>query len=113
MLAVADTGVGIPAADLERIFKRFFRTAIATRHAVQGSGLGLTITKAIVEAHHGAIAVESDEGRGSTFTVRLPLLPMPAPDAAEPAGRQRHGVTIVRRSPRISRPAAAMQLGEP
>jgi len=79
VLAVADTGVGIPAADRERIFERFFRTAIATRQAVQGTGLGLTITKAIVEAHHGTIAVDSDEGRGSTFTVRLPLRPMPAP----------------------------------
>ena len=81
VLAVADTGVGIPAADQERIFERFFRTAIATRQAVQGTGLGLTITKAIVEAHRGTIAVDSDERRGSTFTVRLPLRTMPAPDA--------------------------------
>src|SRR5208282_5069244 len=62
VLAVADSGIGIPAADRERIFDRFFRTAIATRQAVQGTGLGLTITKAIVEAHHGTIAVDSDEG---------------------------------------------------
>ena len=113
VLAVADTGVGIPAADLERIFERFFRTAIATRHAVQGSGLGLTITKAIVEAHHGTIAVDSDEGRGSTFTVRLPLLPMPAPDTAEPADASDTALPSSAGSPRISRPAAAMQLGDP
>jgi signal transduction histidine kinase len=73
VLAVADTGAGVPAADRERIFERFFRTAAATQQAVQGTGLGLTITKAIVEAHHGTIAVDSDENRGSTFTVRLPL----------------------------------------
>jgi signal transduction histidine kinase len=85
VLAVADTGVGIPAADRERIFERFFRTAIATQEAIQGTGLGLAITKAIVEAHHGTITVDSDEGRGSTFTVCLPLRPAAAPDTKEPA----------------------------
>jgi hypothetical protein len=84
MLTVADTGIGIPAADRERIFERFFRTAIAKRQAIQGTGLGLTITQAIVAAHNGTIAVESDEGHGSTFTVRLPLWPMPAPGTEEP-----------------------------
>jgi PAS domain S-box-containing protein len=75
VLAVADTGAGIAVADRERIFERFYRTAIARRQAIQGTGLGLTITRAIVEAHNGTIAVDSDEGRGSTFTVRLPLRP--------------------------------------
>jgi signal transduction histidine kinase len=84
MLTVADTGIGIPAADRERIFERFFRTAIAKRQAIQGTGLGLTITQAIVAAHNGTIAVESDEGHGSTFTVGLPLWPMPAPGTEEP-----------------------------
>jgi PAS domain S-box-containing protein len=78
VLAVADTGVGIPAADQERIFERFFRTALATRQAIPGTGLGLTIAKAIVEAHKGTISVDSDEGRGSTFKVCLPLRPLPA-----------------------------------
>jgi two-component system, sensor histidine kinase and response regulator len=78
VLAVADTGVGIPPADQERIFERFYRTAIARRQEIQGTGLGLTITRAIVAAHHGTIAVESAEGLGSTFTVRLPLQPGPA-----------------------------------
>ena len=78
VLAVADTGIGIPAAEREQIFERFFRTTIATQHAIQGTGLGLAITKAIVEAHNGTIAVDSDEGRGSTFTVCLPLRPIPA-----------------------------------
>jgi PAS domain S-box-containing protein len=85
VLAVADTGVGIPAADRERIFERFFRTAIARRQAIQGTGLGLTITKAIVEAHNGTITVDGDEGRGSTFTVCLPLRPMPVPGTEDPA----------------------------
>ena len=73
VLTVADTGVGISAADRERIFERFYRTAIARRQEIQGTGLGLTISQAIVDAHHGTITVDSEEGRGSTFTVRLPL----------------------------------------
>jgi PAS domain S-box-containing protein len=73
VLSVSDTGTGIPAADQERIFERFFRTEAATRRMIPGSGLGLTISKAIVEAHQGRITVRSDEDRGSTFTVRLPL----------------------------------------
>ncbi len=83
VLAVADTGIGIPAADRERIFERFFRTKNATRQAVQGTGLGLTITKAIVDAHDGTITVDSQEGRGSTFKVYLPLRPQAA-DAQDP-----------------------------
>jgi signal transduction histidine kinase len=89
VLAVTDTGIGIPAADRERIFERFFRTAVATRQVIPGTGLGLTITKAIVDAHNGTITVDSQEGHGSTFTVRLPLLPVPTPDgpAREGAGQ--------------------------
>jgi two-component system, sensor histidine kinase and response regulator len=79
VLTVADTGVGIPAADRERIFDRFFRSAIATRQAIPGTGLGLTIARDIVAAHDGTITVESDEGRGSTFKIWLPLRPAPVP----------------------------------
>ena len=93
VLAVADSGLGIPAADLERIFDRFFRTALATQQAIQGTGLGLAITKALVEAHNGTIAVDSDEGRGSTFTVRLPLRPAARPRYRGACRRQRRGVT--------------------
>ncbi len=84
VLAVSDTGVGIPAADQERVFERFYRTAIVRRQEIPGTGLGLTITKAIVAAHNGTIAVESAEGRGSTFTIRLPLPRVPATDTEEP-----------------------------
>jgi two-component system, sensor histidine kinase and response regulator len=79
VLTVTDTGVGIAEADRERIFERFFRTATATQQAIQGTGLGLTISKAIVEAHNGTITVDSDEGHGSTFTICLPLSPSPPP----------------------------------
>jgi signal transduction histidine kinase len=84
VLAVSDTGVGISASDQVRIFESFYRTAIVRRQEIPGTGLGLTITKAIVAAHNGTITVESAEGRGSTFTIRLPLLRMPAIDTEEP-----------------------------
>jgi two-component system, sensor histidine kinase and response regulator len=86
VLTVADTGMGIPAAELDRIFERFYRTAAATRQVIPGTGLGLAIASAIADAHNGAITVESTEGRGSTFTVRLPLRPVPA-TPADPAGQ--------------------------
>ena len=88
VLEVADTGVGIPAADRDRIFDRFFRTAIATRQVIPGTGLGLTIAKNIVAAHHGTITVDSEEGRGSTFRISLPLEPVPAAEAQDLAAGQ-------------------------
>jgi signal transduction histidine kinase len=80
VLTVADTGVGIPAADQERIFDRFFRSALATRQAIPGTGLGLTIARDIAAAHDGTITVDSDEGRGSTFKIWLPMRPAPVED---------------------------------
>jgi signal transduction histidine kinase len=68
---VADSGLGISIADQAQLFEPFFRTRRAADHAVPGTGLGLTITKAIVEAHRGSITVESAE-TGTTFRVRLP-----------------------------------------
>jgi two-component system, sensor histidine kinase and response regulator len=88
VLTVADTGVGIPAADQERIFDRFFRSAVATRQAIPGTGLGLTIARDIVAAHDGTITVDSDEGRGSTFKIWLPLRPAAAADAEDCAAQQ-------------------------
>jgi signal transduction histidine kinase len=70
---VADTGMGIPETEQERMFERFFRTSTATEHAIQGTGLGLAITKALVEAHQGEISFRSVEGEGTTFTIELPL----------------------------------------
>ncbi|MDX6556565.1 MAG: hypothetical protein QOD86_2760 [Miltoncostaeaceae bacterium] len=73
ILEVADTGVGIPAAEQGFLFERFYRTEAARRAAVPGTGLGLAISRMIVEAHGGTIGVESEEGRGTTFRVELPL----------------------------------------
>jgi two-component system, OmpR family, phosphate regulon sensor histidine kinase PhoR len=72
-LKVSDTGIGIAPEDLGRLFMKFFRTKEAEDRAIQGIGLGLAITRSIVEAHGGTILVESEPGRGSTFVVRLPL----------------------------------------
>lgn len=72
-LCVADTGIGIEAVDRERLFSRFFRAKHAEEQSIQGVGLGLSITKSIVEGHGGRIEVDSEPGRGSVFRVRLPV----------------------------------------
>lgn len=72
-LEVTDTGEGIPADDLPKIFERFYRLRGAPEERKHGAGLGLAIVKWIVEAHEGQITVESEVGKGSTFTVRLPV----------------------------------------
>jgi signal transduction histidine kinase len=73
VIEVADTGIGIAPAEQEHLFERFFRSSEATERAIPGTGLGLTIAKAIVERHEGSIEVESTEGRGTTMRVRLPV----------------------------------------
>ena len=75
LLRVADNGIGIAAADQEHLFTRFFRAPEAETLAIQGAGLGLAITKAIVEAHGGTITVASEPGNGTTFEVLLPRAP--------------------------------------
>jgi PAS domain S-box-containing protein len=69
IVSVEDTGIGIPGEDLNKIFKKYFRSA--TVSGFKGTGLGLAICRAIVEAHGGAIEVESAEGKGSCFKVIL------------------------------------------
>nr|WP_246390197.1 ATP-binding protein [Nocardioides soli] len=73
-IEVADTGIGIPPEEHERLFSRFFRSSLAQERAIPGSGLGLSITRAIVEQHGGSVSVESEPGEGTTFRVRLPAL---------------------------------------
>lgn len=72
-LTVQDSGAGIPANAIPHVFDRFFRADPARPPGVDGVGLGLSLVKWIVDEHHGQIAVSSELGRGSTFTVRLPL----------------------------------------
>ena len=71
ILRVRDTGPGIPTDEQPRIFDRLFRGD--TSRAERGLGLGLSVVKAVVEAHGGTVEVASEPGHGSTFTVRLPL----------------------------------------
>ena len=73
VVMVRDTGIGIPESELDQLYARFFRASTATRNAVPGVGLGLTITKAIVTAHEGELDVESEEGVGTAFIMSLPL----------------------------------------
>ncbi|GAA3253418.1 ATP-binding protein [Dactylosporangium siamense] len=72
LITVRDTGVGIDPAEQGQLFTRFFRGTFAIREAVQGAGLGLAITKTIVEGHGGEVAVDSVVGAGTTFTIRIP-----------------------------------------
>ncbi len=80
-IIVKDHGIGIPAKDLSNIFKPFYRGSNAIDKQIHGSGLGLSITKHIVEAHKGTISVKSTANEGSVFTMRLPV-------AVQTGGRQ-------------------------
>jgi signal transduction histidine kinase len=85
VLAVCDTGVGIPTRHLPRIFERFYRVDRARSRETGGTGLGLAIVKHVAENHGGSVSVESQLGVGTTFTVRLPA----RRDALPSAGRER------------------------
>ncbi|HEX6177140.1 MAG TPA: ATP-binding protein, partial [Thermoanaerobaculia bacterium] len=72
--SVIDHGIGIPGDEIPQLFERFHRARNVSSRYYGGLGLGLYIARAIVEAHHGKISVESEEGRGSAFTLELPLI---------------------------------------
>jgi signal transduction histidine kinase len=72
-ISVIDHGVGIAGEEREKVFEKFYRVGNCLVHDVKGSGLGLSIVKHIVEAHHGRVTVESEPGHGSAFTVHLPV----------------------------------------
>jgi signal transduction histidine kinase len=73
VLTVADTGIGIPEESLPHVFERFFRVEQSRSRASGGSGLGLAIVRAIAEAHNGQVTVKSKVGKGTQFTILLPL----------------------------------------
>jgi two-component system phosphate regulon sensor histidine kinase PhoR len=73
VLQVADKGIGISPQDKSRIFNRFYRAKNDVVSETRGSGLGLTLVKHITEAHGGTIEVESESGKGSVFSIILPI----------------------------------------
>jgi signal transduction histidine kinase len=85
VVEVADTGIGIPAAEQDALFSRFFRASNATALAIPGTGLGLMIVRTVVELHGGELQVRSVEGEGTTVSVRLPVVAATAA-AARPQG---------------------------
>ena len=73
VIAVEDSGLGIPAEEQQRLFDRLYRASSALENKIQGVGIGLSIVKAIAEAHGGSVKVESEEGVGTTFELEIPL----------------------------------------
>ncbi len=72
VMRVVDRGIGIPLAEQDRLFSRFFRSSLSVADEIQGTGLGLALVQSVVEWHHGTVDVESAEGQGTTVVVRLP-----------------------------------------
>jgi two-component system sensor histidine kinase SenX3 len=84
-IAVTDSGVGIPRKDRQRVFERFYRVDQSRASGTGGTGLGLAIVKHVATNHGGSVTVWSEEGLGSTFTLRIPLV-AGATDAADAQG---------------------------
>ena len=95
VVTVGDTGIGVPAAEISRLFERFHRIETPYARSSEGSGIGLALVKELVGLHEGSITVDSIEGAGTTFTIRLPLgvAHLPA-DAVSPMDRSRDGSGI-------------------
>lgn len=100
-LKVSDTGLGMSATDLERIFEPFYRADDSRTRGKSGSGIGLTIVSELVRLHHGSISIQSEPGKGTAVTVRLPGAPASALKSI-PTLRQRLGAVSLDFSDQIS-----------
>ncbi|MCC7106466.1 MAG: PAS domain-containing protein, partial [Chloroflexi bacterium] len=87
-LRVTDDGPGIPRSEQTRIFDRFYRPTTETSRRIPGSGLGLPIARAMVELHGGELRLKSEPGRGSTFSITIPMGPAAVSPAEAPTGNQ-------------------------
>jgi signal transduction histidine kinase len=118
VLEVSDTGVGIPAAELPRIFERFHRVAGAKARTHEGTGIGLSLVRELVQLHGGRIDVDSTEGRGSTFRVQIPAgtAHLPAEAVSSEATDARQGsaaIAYAMEARAWATPAAATSLDAP
>ena len=74
ILKISDNGIGMSKNVQRKVFNKFYREQTGNIHNVKGHGLGLSYVKSIVERHQGSVYVESEKGKGSTFTVKLPII---------------------------------------
>jgi signal transduction histidine kinase len=94
-IGVHDHGIGLSREEQQKVFEKFYRVCTGLVHESRGSGLGLSLVKHIVEAHKGRVTVESEQGRGSTFTIRLPVKERAAEETAGHKDNQALGGNLV------------------
>ncbi len=103
-IAVGDTGIGISEDDIDKVFSRFWRADEARQRTSGGLGIGLALVREVVDQHHGSVQVESELGRGSTFTVVIPLAP------EDPGSRISTDKVAMRKVARAKKSAAKKEL---
>ncbi|MDQ2717549.1 MAG: ATP-binding protein, partial [Chloroflexota bacterium] len=101
-ISVIDSGIGLSVEEQAQLFTRFYRAQNATTQTVNGTGLGLTIARSLVEMHGGEITVTSKPGQGSTFSFTLPLVQQRAAPISAPAGHRGKRILVVDDEPDIT-----------